>query len=111
MIEKATETFWKNLKGLGFIDPAQISKWQDVASAPGATWLQLCQAIQQDSRLTSTHLNLLTSEHPATPVLVGSLLVQRSILHPLNWEAYEAVHVKLEKEWRVILLPDANDNS
>ncbi len=111
MIEKVTETFWKNLKGLGFIDPAQISKWHDVASAQGATWLQLCQAIQQDSRLTSTHLNLLTSEQPATPVLVGSLLVQRSILHPLNWEAYEAVHVKLEKEWRVILLPDANHNS
>lgn len=109
MIEKATETFWKNLAGLGFIDSVQISRWHEIAIAPGATWLQLCHAIQQDSRLTSSHLQLLTCEQPATPVLVGNLLVQRPILHRLNWEAYDAVHVKLEKQWRVILLPDSID--
>ncbi|MDP1562906.1 MAG: hypothetical protein Q8M16_16125 [Pirellulaceae bacterium] len=109
MIEKATETFWKNLAGLGFIDSVQISRWREIASAPGATWLQLCHAIQQDSRLTSSHLQLLTCEHPATPVLVGNLLIQRPILHRLNWEAYDAVHVKLEKQWRVVLLPDVID--
>lgn len=106
MIEKATETFWKNLNGLGFVDLALVKKWRELAETPGATWLQLCQAIQQDSRLTSGHLQLLTSEQPATPLLVGGLLILRSIPHPLNWEAYEAVHVKLEKDWRVILLPE-----
>ncbi|MBL8890769.1 MAG: hypothetical protein JNL67_12390 [Planctomycetaceae bacterium] len=107
MIEKATEVFWRNLRALGLFDPSQIERWFGLADAPGATWLQLCQAIQQESRLTSAHLQLLASDNPATPVLVGSLLIQRPTLHPLNWDAYEAVHVKLEQHARVILLPDA----
>lgn len=110
MIEKATEVFWRNLRALGLFDPSQVDRWYGLANSSGATWLQLCQAIQQESRLTSNHLQLLTSEQPATPVLVGSLLIQRPTLHPLNWDAFDAVHVKLEQHARVILLPDANQD-
>jgi hypothetical protein len=105
MIEKATDTFWKNLNGLGFLDLPLLQKWRALAETPGATWLQLCQAIQQESQLTAAHLQLLTNEHPWPPVQVGGLLIQRPILHPIQWDAFQAVHVKLEKEWRVVIPP------
>lgn len=110
MIEKATEVFWRNLRDLELFEPSQIDRWHGFAKSPGATWLQLCQTIQQESRLTSNHLQLLTSEQPATPVAVGSLLIQRATLHPLNWDAYDAVHVKLQQLARVVLLPDSSQD-
>lgn len=105
MIEKATEAFWERLAALSFIGPDQIANWRSEAMKPEATWLQLCQSIQRDSPLTANHLQTLALGVSHPPIAIGGCLVLRPTFQALGWEAYEARHIKLQQNWRLVVLP------
>ncbi len=111
MIEKATEAFWERLAALSFVEPDQTQRWRNLAAEPGANWLQLCQMIQNESPLTASHLQSLAQGVARPPVAIGSCLIKSNAFHSLGWECYEARHVKLQKNLRLLLVPGSEPSA
>lgn len=111
MIEKATEAFWERLAALSFVEPDQTQRWRNLAAAPAANWLQLCQMIQNESPLTASHLQSLAQGVARPPVAIGSCLIMSNAFQTLGWESYEARHVKLQKNLRLLLVPGSEPSA
>lgn len=104
MIPQATDSFWRQLESLDFLESSQCEAWKQYAASPDATWAGLTQKIGEESLLRPQHLHQLANPE-GKRVIWGNYLLMRPAYHPLGWETYEAIHAKLHRQYRLIFLP------
>lgn len=110
MITQATPTFWQKLSELDFLKPKQIDTWKALAQESESNWDILCEAITAETVLHKAHLVAL-SNPDGKRVVWGNYLLLRPDYHPLGWKAYQAVHAKLHRHFRLIFLPDEKNST